>query len=698
MEAADESIGHRLSEQSINYFKRVEQVLKENTFDDDEHKETFLRNVFEQVKKEEAQLTRHTLTSRVLEMIIPVLNDEQIECLLRLYYNDLNALCGDRFGSHVIQCLIDHMQHHLQAEAVIAMFCKWCKVLRKDLSNHIRDIYGHHIINASLQLLSGVKIPGAANKAHSESGNKKKKHFNPTARKQISFKDLSATSVPPQFTKQFKKMGKALQEDDNFGELLCHRSGCSVLQTLILVLKCIDEQSYSKLGIFICLKANLFSTDNTECTEEEQLDLRLPVVLTDQMGSHLLETIICAGNETLLDEIYCKCIKKYLLPLSLHEIGNYIVQTYLRSIKIEKQAMEVCHKLLKYVEDILAAGSMGVVIQVAEAIAKFKLLDLEESFINTISQSLHIPDAKKTKAHLVRLLLCLLTFDVLYSSDKDKGTEKVDDSESKESGSSGMLTKELINIHGVNLTKALFSFNNNSCVLKSFLKLTRDELLLLCFHCSGSFCVEAFFQSAEIPLESKDKCFSILKDHVIKLASDKFGSRVLDKVWMHTDKSIQKIISKDLNEAKHVLERNMYGRIILRNCSFGGNLKELFIENDIKKNKKRKVPRVEGEKSALKSEQKSHDVKQEPIEHATCVENVPDVPIPKKKVKKDRAERYREELLKMGITLQTDNKSENHISNDTNSTEIEMSQVSEDLSVILAAVDSSVKSSKKKKV
>ena len=60
---------------------------------------------------------------------------------------------------------------------------------------------------------------------------------------------------------------------------------------------------------------------------------RLPVVFTDDVGSHLFEAVIKSSNEAHLFELGEKCFKRCILSLCIHPLGNYLAQTYLRCVK-----------------------------------------------------------------------------------------------------------------------------------------------------------------------------------------------------------------------------------------------------------------------------------------------------------------------------------------------------------------------------
>ena len=169
----------RLTNNTISYFKRVDQVLTEDAFDDEEIKGTFIKNVFAQVKEEGIQLLRHTLTSKVLEKLIPVLRKEQFTDFLELIKEKIEILCCDRFASHVIESICVNYTGLYDVDPdhnddLIEQFLSFCEALRKIVNVLVRDTYGSHVVSILLQVLSGVKVSDHIVKSRNSRNSKKK--------------------------------------------------------------------------------------------------------------------------------------------------------------------------------------------------------------------------------------------------------------------------------------------------------------------------------------------------------------------------------------------------------------------------------------------------------------------------------------------------------------------------------------------
>ena len=107
--------------------------------------------------------------------------------------------------------------------------------------------------------------------------------------------------------------------------------------------------------------------------------------------------------------------------------------------------------------------------------------------------------------------------------------------------------------------------------------------------------------------------FSILKGKLVTMATDKFGSRVVDKLWSNENQFGKEIIADELRGNLSLLRGNMYGRCVLRNCGIESfQIRNIFYDNEgVQTRQQKKVKeeekRKEGSGNAPKEE--SGDVK-----------------------------------------------------------------------------------------
>ena len=83
-----------------------------------------------------------------------------------------------------------------------------------------------------------------------------------------------------EFKKSFNKFAKVIQEDDNFGELLCHRTASPVLQVLLIVSSKISKKKFQSLNQVIVDRARIMvNNENTDEEEDEETIHRYCIVL-----------------------------------------------------------------------------------------------------------------------------------------------------------------------------------------------------------------------------------------------------------------------------------------------------------------------------------------------------------------------------------------------------------------------------------
>jgi len=679
----------RLSQDTLKYFQRVEQVLDDNVFDDEEHKETFMRNVFLQIETDGTHLARHSnKTSRIIEKIIPCLNDELFEKFMLLIQAEIEMLACDRFSSHVIETLCKNSISHVENDNFSEAFVSFCKVLRKHCAVLIRDTYGSHVLSTVLQVLSGVKVPDVITKSQASRKSKKKAPKGPQPKgMEERTAEPVVTDVPRIFKKCFKKYIQVISDDINFGELLCHRNASPVLQVMLLATSKVSELNHQLLYSAIVSRGKVLELEESGdgIEEDDELVYRLPVVFTDDVGSHLFEALIKSATDIHLMELGEKCFKRCILSLCIHPLGNYLAQTFLRCVKDSNHVDFFISRLMKYLEDLLAAGSMGCVVRLCELISKFEKVEFQKKCIASLSETLHIPENVKDNP-FAKLVICMRTYDLLYKTAVSENTTDVKNEENPKSSSLEdgeniddvqKIINDEINYHGCCILQILFSFKKCRLVVESFLRLSLEELKVLACNPHGSFTIDQFFKSPHVPSKSKNTLGENLLSFTYELACDKWGSRVVDSIFKAVDDAIQERVKYILREHKSRLESNLYGRIVLYNCGVKQYVNTMREIQEQQQQKRKKL---------------FEDI-------ITEQEGKKEVPVvPQKKKKDDRAERYRKQLAALGISYEEneDDKKDVLVKDEEIMEGGSNDATPGDLNDVLLAIEASVQQTKKK--
>jgi len=84
--------------------------------------------------------------------------------------------------------------------------------------------------------------------------------------------NVTVIEVPESFMKMYKKYLKVIKDDDNFGELLCHRTASPVLQVLVITLHRVSKEKFASVTQLIVKKARIEIQENNSDSDEEEED------------------------------------------------------------------------------------------------------------------------------------------------------------------------------------------------------------------------------------------------------------------------------------------------------------------------------------------------------------------------------------------------------------------------------------------
>ena len=110
--------GPPLQNDTLEYFKQIMIKLEEkNAFEDEEDKEMFLNNVFDELKGREYRLSVNKRGSTILEKLLSTSLSQHIRLFMFRLTDMWYQLCIDRNSSHVLQVLIRRIPAILIEEA-----------------------------------------------------------------------------------------------------------------------------------------------------------------------------------------------------------------------------------------------------------------------------------------------------------------------------------------------------------------------------------------------------------------------------------------------------------------------------------------------------------------------------------------------------------------------------------------------------
>lgn len=242
---------HRLDEDTINYFKRVKEVIEENSFQDEEDQSTFVENVLEQVLLKPIELCKHQNTSLILERLIPMLDHNQLSTFYTKLNQSFKPLATDRAGSHVLQAIITLIPKILQQDDLngdkiidtfVQLICESCQIICREITTLIFDTYACHILRQILIVLGGLRT---SNNSEKLSRSMKLKRKEPNSSNYLE-KQLNV-AVRKTFIGKLMELTTEITSKCNFSRIITHTMSCPVLEILLAALDKNNKTSCSDL-------------------------------------------------------------------------------------------------------------------------------------------------------------------------------------------------------------------------------------------------------------------------------------------------------------------------------------------------------------------------------------------------------------------------------------------------------------------
>ncbi|XP_031565818.1 nucleolar protein 9-like isoform X2 [Actinia tenebrosa] len=627
----------KLDEDTLSYFKRVESVIEDDDFEDEESKKLFVENVFTQVEDHELLLACDQAMSRVLERLLNHLNDAQLKKIWNNLSNSYEVVTCDRFGSHVTQNLVNLVPRTIRAERIKVkevdkkeeeslsmeeLFLSYCTFVEDNLSDLIENTYGSHVVRAVFEVLAGVRVADDVQRSRNSRGcrgkafkmhDKKVGRVKPVGQA-FGFTEAVTASqtiaVPDSFISMLERLSLKMMEMDLKKLVFSHLS-CPVLQTLLLVLHQKNPKLCSKLCKKIMNQVEFNETEKMEDEMEDEMEelegnnnkgenyddngnkkYQIPSLFSHDVGSHLVEKILHVISPKGHKKLYKNYFKGHLETLALHHVSNYLVQHLLASTTDPTLGEQMLDELLGEMEELFSAGHDGVVARMAELCVRLEVK--QQDLQRAILEAFHCT-GKKEKKSSSTLLLSMTTHDIFFGEDDDK-SKQTDEENKDEQTEKSEIKKELprlknINFHGSVLLKTLLEFQDPKVFVDSLLGMSIEELLRICQDPMGSRTAEAFFISKTVKEKKKHSLCEKLKGEFAKLSCDKQASHVVETCWIHVDISHKELILQELLQDEHKLTKDFFGSKVIKKCGLEQfkRKKGDWIQREEKANKKRQI-------------------------------------------------------------------------------------------------------------
>ncbi|OLY79755.1 Nucleolar protein 9 [Smittium mucronatum] len=585
------------------YLRRCEENLDDKNISELEL-EIFLDRMQEEIKDRELQLMTDHNCSVVLEKMLSISKPSYIIYFLSLTRGQEVPLMIHRFASHVLQsvfaCVGKFINSELSgsAEKVTielqdsdihndnsfkssfdfqTLIIDFVNSFKSNLGFLILDPFGSHIVRSVLYLLSGK---GYLNSNSVQSNMRSKKSANFSAKKnkpvftdtKIPKKDLL---VPDSFKDCLVELlGQFDRPDDPDFLLNCayDKVGNPALQIIIelladLKMSEIPGAILDQILLGLVSQGTSFESSNELSSTAGKLDIKIrqsnniASLISDPIGSRLLETIISASSPELLQKIYISSLRGNLYKLSLDPCANYVIQTYLKKLNSGPQLLLVLDEILPKIDDLIKKNRSAILSALISACAS-----CNEGYAPCFQKVLKAFSGNTKESN--KQLVVNLAYNHLYSPSMPPQNGNTVDPKN----SDYQISNAKISPQGTVLIQNLLTFPYDSIkeLVKSFSYLdAKQDLILWSKDASGSRIIESFLKSSfdSVPIKHKRKMLVKLTSFYSELALDRFGSHIVDCCWNVADLKFKQTIAEELSKDSNVVKNSFFGKFVWKNCN-----------------------------------------------------------------------------------------------------------------------------------
>ncbi|XP_024129159.2 nucleolar protein 9 isoform X1 [Oryzias melastigma] len=531
----------RLDGPSVGYFRRVGERLDEG-FPDDEEKEMFVENVLAEVRGKAGLVATDRTGSITLQRLLPHCSPDQVGEVMAEVGGasgaEFQAVCCDRCGGHVVESALRQMSRCADSSqddeeedeggpgVLEAQVLCLGQVVRENIAEFISHVHGSHVVRTLLHVLTGCLGPPRS-------------EARPGVKDRSIAAQMTDFDIPTSFWYEMGKLAEILMENINLS--ITDAVASAVFQTMLTVC----HRKRPKL----CKKLLKRTMEYLMSRSAAPGVSPLLVFLKDQASSHLLETVIQLSHISLLRDVYKNHLKGSVVSLALHPIANFPIQRLTAAAAKYKLFPRLFDELIQGVEAILAAGHMGVIVQLAESCAESG--EKQDEMMKCLLHAFHCAEPSSRQVSCLPLFMSLLTYDVYYRLETAEG-----DTQTEPKQTEVPLTS--ICYHGSRLVQALAKFKERSLLLSSLRTLTPADLFTLASHAAGSHVLQALITTASD--KGRGKILKRLEGQYSAMACSRLGSRVLEAAWSSASVSQQQSIAQELVQSESQLRSDQFAR------------------------------------------------------------------------------------------------------------------------------------------
>lgn len=533
----------RLDALSVGYFRRVGERLTEG-FTENEDRVMFVENVLMEVKGQAALVAMDVTGSVTLQRLLPLATPRQVAWVLAELGgesgSEFKTVSCDKCGGHVVESALRQMPrcaelstHHKDQTATAeeedeggcgmleAQVLSLSHVVIENSAEFIKHMHGSHVARTLIHVLGGCLGP-----ARSET--------RPGVKDRNSSPQLTDFEAPTSFWWELKNLSSAMMNKVNLS--VTDAVASAGFQTLLTV--CHRQRPILCKQLLKGIVGYLTSLNSAPGVSP------LLVFMKDPASSRLLETVIKLSHKALLRDLYKNHFKGQLVTLAIHPIANFPIQRLTAASTKYKMFLKVFDELMEGMEAILAAGHMGVIVQLTESCVERE--EKQGDMMRCLLKAFHCAEPASRHTSCLPLFMSLLTYEVYYYSETAEGEIQTE------------RPLAFICYHGSVLVQLLAKFKDRSLLLNSLRSLTPADLLVLGTDQCGSHVLQVLITTSSD--KGRGKILRRLEGQFVQMACSRLGSRVLEAVWNSSSVSQRQNIAQELVSSEAQLRSDQFAR------------------------------------------------------------------------------------------------------------------------------------------
>ncbi|KAL1645854.1 Nucleolar protein 9 [Didymella pomorum] len=550
-----------LDEDEQEYFKRADEMLELNQFENAEERSMFLASVWKEADGKELKIANSQSCSRLMERLILLSTPDQLKRLFQKFSSHFLHLVQHRFASHCCEALFIQAAPVVTQElanpnaalapssdpdAIIVSMENLFLLTLAELDEHLgylmTDRFASHVLRVLVVIFSGSPLE-KQNKSAMQSKRKEKVGVAGAEKTELA---LEHRAIPKSFEEALEKViDKSVSGlDSNYLRTLStHPLGNPTLQMLLkLELKHFGK-SRAKDEKSIIHK--LLPDD--PIAEGTQSASFINGLVYDPIGSRLLETIIENAPGKLFKAIYTEFFKERMGSLARNEIAGYVAGKILERLGKEDLG-DAMRQIVDQIPNLVERNRTAIIKTLIERCAVRDVDTLP------ITKQLELAYSGPSGFEISRILKLS---DPQPDDGKTNGKMhgKPDHSPEK--------------VHGSLLAQTMMTVDGplGNLIFDGLARLSPELALNLARDPTASRTLQAALNCKHASVIFRRKMIQQFYGHVGELALDPAASRVIDAIWegTHGLAFIRERIAEELAENENALRESFVGRAVWRN-------------------------------------------------------------------------------------------------------------------------------------